>query len=129
MPLFGLGLGAVFTAILYYIFPNISLALQILIWSALSLMMAILWFRLIKPRSDKKKLSLGNAEQLQGEVGLVIRVREEGEQIKGRLRFPAPLLGDDEWNFNCAKKIKIGDKAQVIGVFGNNVVVKNYEGN
>ncbi len=60
-------------------------------------------------------------KEIQGEVGLVIRVNDEHN---GRLRFPAPVMGDDEWDFICEETISIGDRICVIGTEKNKLMVK-----
>jgi hypothetical protein len=39
------------------------------------------------------------------------------------LRFPAPILGSDEWSFICEDPVAIGDRVRVTEVSGNSLIV------
>lgn len=50
------GIAAIMVCFLYWLFPDISLTTQIVLWIVLSVLCTLLWFKFIKPLSiDKTK--------------------------------------------------------------------------
>ena len=116
------GTGAILTGALLFLFPTMELALQLLLWTILSSLMTFLWFRYLKPLSiDKTKAGLSR-EALVGEVGQVIT--KASEHRRGTLRFPAPILGSDEWLFIGEEELAVGDRVRVTDISGNSLMVK-----
>jgi len=60
-------------------------------------------------------------ESIQGEVGQVLVPPSDSR--RGTLRFPAPILGSDEWSFICEDQVAIGDRVRVTEVSGNSLIV------
>jgi membrane protein implicated in regulation of membrane protease activity len=118
------GAAAVVVGCLLYIFPELSLTWQVLIWTTLSSALAWGWFKYLKPLSiDRTKAGL-SAEAIIGETGQVLSP-PNGEK-KGTLRFPAPILGDDEWLFISEDALSIGDRIVVQNISGNSLIVKKH---
>ena len=118
------GAAAIIVGILLYLIPGISLTYQVLIWAALSTALAWGWFKYLKPLSiDKTKAGL-SSEAILGEVGQVLSP-PNGEK-KGTMRFPAPILGADEWLFISNDDLSIGDRVSVQSISGNSLIVKKY---
>ncbi len=44
--------------------------------------------------------------------------------LKGRLRFPAPVVGNDEWGFRSEDEFTAGDRAIVTDISGNDLIVR-----
>jgi membrane protein implicated in regulation of membrane protease activity len=59
---------------------------------------------------------------LLGEIGQVINA--PSGDIKGTIRFPAPVLGNDEWLIISEDSLVIGDRVGVIDLSGNALIVK-----
>lgn len=115
------GAAAVVVGVVVLALPQIPLAAQLLLWGGLSGVMAWAWFKYLKPLSiDKTKAGLSR-ESIVGEVGQVLKL-PVGDQ-RGTLRFPAPILGNDEWAFICEDLIAAGDRVRVKEVSGNTLVV------
>ena len=88
----------------------------------MSSVLAWCWFKYLKPLSiDRTKAGLSK-ESIVGEVGQVLVVPSEDK--RGKLRFPAPILGDDEWIIMCQDDLAIGDRVSVVDVSGNALIVK-----
>ena len=105
-----------------YLFPDISLTWQIFLWTLLSSVLAWGWFKFLKPLSiDKTKAGLSR-EAIVGETGQVLSPPHD--DIKGKLRFPAPILGDDEWQIISPESLSIGDRVRVTDISGNSLIVK-----
>ncbi len=116
------GAAAVVIGLVLYVFPGLSLTTQIVCWVLLSAALAWAWFRYLKPLSvDKTKAGLSR-EAITGEVGQVLVV-PNGER-RGKLRFPAPVLGDDEWAILSNDTLEVGDRVTVVDVLGNALMVR-----
>ena len=115
------GAAAVLVGAVLLGFPDLMLPLQLLLWALFSGVLAWLWVKYLKPLSvDKTKAGLSR-EAIVGEVGQVLRL-PKGEE-RGNLRFPAPVLGNDEWLFMCQDELALGDRVRVVEVSGNALIV------
>jgi len=115
------GAAAVVIGGVLFIFPSLSPALQVFLWTVLSCVLAFAWFKYLKPLSiDKTKAGLSR-ERIVGEIGQVLSP-PNGER-RGTLRFPAPILGSDEWLFMSQDNLAIGDRVKVTDVSGNSLIV------
>ena len=120
------GVAAVAVGLILFVFPHIGLSWQILVWTVLSTILAALWFRYLKPLSiDRTKAGLSR-EAIVGEVGQVIQAPSEDR--RGRLRFPAPILGNDEWTIISNQAVANGDRVRVVDVVGNSLLVERLQG-
>ena len=116
------GAAAVVVGIVLFFVPEMSVSVQLILWTGLSVVLVWLWFRYLKPLAiDKTKAGLSR-EAIVGEVGQVVTV--PNDQRKGILRFPAPILGADEWLFISQAKLAVGDRVRVVDVSGNTLVVR-----
>lgn len=115
------GAAAIIIGGLLYFTPELSVTWQIIWWTLLSTLLAFGWFKYLKPLSiDKTKAGLSK-EAITGEQGRVLVV-PTGDK-RGRLRFPAPVLGADEWIIMSQDDLAVGDRVRVIDVSGNSLVV------
>lgn len=115
------GAAAVVVGVLLYFLPDMSLTVQVVLWTVLSVILTWLWFMYLKPLAiDKTKAGLSR-EAIMGEVGQVLSV-PNGER-RGVLRFPAPVLGADEWQFISYDDLEVGDRVHVTDVSGNSLIV------
>ncbi|MCH9843947.1 MAG: NfeD family protein [Alphaproteobacteria bacterium] len=121
--IFWFGIAAIIIGLLLFLVPAMSLAIQIILWAVLSLITAFLWFKYIKPLSGRNQLNAKTIAKLQGEIGSVIK-GNDNDAMRGRLRFPAPIAGDDEWDFVSEQKAAVGDRVQIIDVQDNCLNVK-----
>jgi len=116
------GVAAIIVGVLMLLFPGMSLTSQIFFWTLISVVLAIAWFKFLKPLSiDRTKAGLSR-EAIVGEVGQVILVPNDDR--RGKMRFPVPVLGDDEWIILTEDAVAIGDRVRVVDVSGNALVVK-----
>jgi len=116
------GVAAVIVGALLVLLPELTPTWQIFIWSLLSVALAFAWFKYLKPLAvDRTKAGL-SLEALTGEIGQVLKV-PTGEN-RGTLRFPAPLLGNDEWLIMSQDELAIGDRVSVSAVSGNALIVE-----
>jgi membrane protein implicated in regulation of membrane protease activity len=118
------GAAALVLGVILLAFPDIPLNLQIFGWTALSCLFTWLWFKFLKPLSKDKTLAGLSREAMIGQIGQVIAIPRE--HARGMLRFPAPILGSDEWQFISQDNLVAGDRVRVIEISGNSlIVVKN----
>ncbi|MGE4617495.1 MAG: NfeD family protein [Gammaproteobacteria bacterium] len=116
------GAAAVVVGVMLFLIPDLSMTWQILLWTILSSVLALGWFKYLKPLSiDRTKAGLSK-EAITGEVGQVLIVPTEDK--RGKLRFPAPVLGADEWIIISQDELTIGDRVSVVDVSGNSLIVK-----
>lgn len=118
------GAGAIVVGLLLLAFPSLPLTVQVLGWALLSILFTVLWFKYLKPLSvDKTKAGLSK-EAIMGETGQVLSLPHESR--RGTLRFPAPVLGSDEWPFISQDDLAIGDRVRVTDVSGNSLIVSKH---
>ena len=115
------GLSAIVVGILLWLFP-FSFTAQLFIWVTLSLFVVYGWFKWISPRMKTQSLSGMARETMLGQVGTVIEYNSV-QPGRGTLRFPAPILGDDEWQFICEQEVEIGNRVVVREISGNTLIV------
>ena len=115
------GVAAVIVGGLLLVLPALPLPWQVFMWSLLSVSVAVAWFKYLKPLAvDRTKAGL-SLEALTGEVGQVLKVPTA--ENRGTLRFPAPLLGNDEWLIISQDQLEIGDRVSVSAISGNALIV------
>lgn len=118
--LFWFGLAALLMGVLLLV-VDMPIALQLLLWAGTSIALLIAWYKLIRPQWKDRTTSGMAAEALAGQVGLAIE--SNTGRSRGRLKFPAPILGEDEWQFICTDEVAIGDRVRVTDISGNTLIV------
>ena len=120
--IFWFGAAAVVVGLLIVPLPDMSPTAQLIIWAVSSASFALAWFKLVKPLNvDKTKAGLSK-EALVGEIGQVLQI-PSGDK-RGKVRFPAPVLGSDEWLIISHDTISIGDRVSVVDLSGNALIVE-----
>ena len=116
------GAAAIVVGLLLLPLPNMSGTAQLILWAISSASFALSWFKLIKPlNTDKTKAGLSK-EAMLGEVGQVLQI-PSGDK-RGKVRFPAPVLGSDEWLIISHETVSIGDRVSVVDLSGNALIVE-----
>jgi len=115
------GLAAIIVGLLLWLVP-FSLTLQLLIWIFLSIFNVFAWFKWVSPHLKNKTFSGMAREGMLGQTGTVIEYNSVHEG-RGTLRFPAPILGNDEWQFICTDSVALGDRVIVREFSGNTLIV------
>lgn len=120
--IFWFGAAAVVVGLIMGPLPDMSVNAQIILWAISSGSFGFAWFKIIKPLNiDKTKAGLSK-EALLGEIGQVLRA-PDGDK-RGKVRFPAPLLGSDEWLIISKDDLDIGDRVSVVDLSGNALIVE-----
>ncbi|AMX03821.1 NfeD family protein [Microbulbifer thermotolerans] len=118
--LFWFGLAALVIGVLLVI-VDIPITLQLLLWAGISFALLIGWLKLIRPKWKDRTTSGMAAEALTGQIGLVLE--SNAGRNRGRLKFPAPILGEEEWLFICTEEVAIGERVKVTDISGNTLIV------
>jgi hypothetical protein len=118
------GVAALTVGVALYVVPALDPMWQVLLWAIVSSLLAFGWFKYFKPKAGFNGNSNITLQDIQGEVGLVLTPPIGSK--KGRLRFPAPVLGVDEWEIQCDIELDIGDRVAVIDISDNVLLVKKH---
>ncbi len=119
--IFWFGLGAIVVGIVLWLFPDMALAVQLLIWLAASCGFALFWFKYLKPKMvDKTSAGIARDSAI-GEAGRVIKAPVA--ERRGTVRFTTPVLGSDEWEFICEQDVSVGDRVFIKEFSGNTLIV------
>lgn len=119
------GVSAVLVGLLLWLLP-ISVAMQLFIWAALSLLNVYAWFKWVSPHIKTKSFSGMAREKMIGQIGTVIE-NNVIQPDRGTLRFPAPILGNDEWQFICTDAVEVGGRVIVKEFSGNALIVNSFK--
>lgn len=115
------GLSAIVVGLLMLV-VDFSITAQLLVWAFLSVVFLALWHKLVSPRMRDKTLAGLSREAIVGKVGTVLEYSQDSG--RGSLRFPAPVLGNDEWEILSEDPLRSGDRVVVRDVSGNTLVVR-----
>ncbi len=110
------GLGALVVGILVALWPGFPVAGQVLLWSLASICFTVMWFKYLKPKTDRSHAGMSK-EGIVGETGIIIRGTEDSYG-KGIVRFRISVLGADEWVCYAEKVLKVGDSVRVVDFEG-----------
>lgn len=110
------GIGAFLVGVIVLLVPVLTLPMQIAIWIAFSVALALLWFRFLKPGLGAVREPADTGEII-GEAGVV--TREIKPTQKGMVQFQRPVLGEDRWEAISDQPIAIGERVKVVGIEGN----------
>jgi membrane protein implicated in regulation of membrane protease activity len=104
-----------------FLWPELPLFWQLLVWLAASSAFTLAWFRFFK-RLAPDRTKAGHArEAITGETGQVIKAPHG--TTRGVLRFATPKMGSEEWEFISEQPVSVGDRVAVKDVSGNTLIV------
>lgn len=115
------GLSALIVGLLLWLLP-LSFTMQLTIWIILSIFIVFSWFKWVSPLLKNKSFSGMAKESMLGQMGTVIEYNSAHEG-RGTLRFSAPILGADEWQFICTESVEVGSRVTVREFSGNTLIV------
>jgi membrane protein implicated in regulation of membrane protease activity len=107
-------LGALLTGAALLVVPELSLAAQILLWTLASAAMTVLWFKVLRDKSNLMRS--GQADDVLGEIGVLVRAVQPFE--KGEVRFQKPVMGSEVWPCLADEAIAAGERVRVLAVDG-----------
>lgn len=115
------GISALSVAIATWMFPNMALALQFVMFAALSISALAIWKMHYKKTDPDSRIGQAQGEEI-GRVGEVTKTC--GPQQTGSILFAQGLMGSREWPAIANETIEAGSSAAVIAVEGNTLRVK-----
>jgi len=120
------GLGALLVGVTMLAIPDMAFSAQILLWTAASIAMTVLWFRVL--RKDAGRTRSGQADEALGEIGVLVRAVEPLgiESARGEVRFQKPVMGSDVWPCLADEAIAAGERVRVLAVDGQILKVGKY---
>jgi len=120
------GLGALLVGVAMLAAPGIGFSTQIVLWTLASVAMTMLWFRVF--RKDGGKTRSGQANEVLGEIGVLVRAVEPlgVESGRGEVRFQKPVMGSDVWPCLADEAIAAGERVRVLAVDGQLLKVGKY---
>ena len=120
------GLGALLVGVAMLVAPGIAFSGQIMLWTAASIAMTVLWFKVFR-REDGKTRS-GQADEALGEIGVLVRAVEPlgVSSARGEVRFQKPVMGSDVWPCLADEAIAAGERVRVLAVDGQILKVGKY---
>jgi membrane protein implicated in regulation of membrane protease activity len=107
-------LGALLVGAALLVAPELSLAAQILLWTLASAAMTVLWFKVLRDKSNLMRS--GQADDVLGEIGVLVRAVQPFE--KGEVRFQKPVMGSEVWPCLADEAIAAGERVRVLAVDG-----------
>lgn len=114
------GVSAVIVGILSYVVSP-TLPTAIVIWAILSALLCLAWFKFIAPTlKTRTKAGLGGSVII-GEIGMI--VQSANINGVGKIRFSVPKVGASEWLCRFDTPIAVGERAVVVQVLGNELLV------
>jgi membrane protein implicated in regulation of membrane protease activity len=110
------GVAALCVAVVMWLFPSTSEAIQYAAFAALSLGSLAIWRINYKKTSTNSRVGQSKGEEI-GRVGTV----SETASLKknGKIRFAQGLMGSREWTAIADETIESGSDATVVAVIGN----------
>lgn len=120
------GLGALVVGVALLAVPGMLFSTQILLWTAASVALTLLWFWVSGKNRDRTRS--GQADAALGEIGvLVCAIEPLGVQSgRGEVRFQKPVMGSDVWPCLADEAIAAGERVRVLAVDGQLLKVGKY---
>jgi hypothetical protein len=113
-------ISALCVAILLWLFPETSYAVQFTVFAVLSLGSLAIWRRYYKKTDTDYRVGQSQGEEI-GRIGIVIEAT--GPTKNGAIRFTQGLMGSREWIAVSDEPIEVGSNASVVAVEGNSLRV------
>lgn len=115
------GVSALSVAIATWLFPNLALPLQFVMFAALSISSLAIWRLNYQKTDTHNRVGQAQGEEI-GRTGTVIEACSPSQN--GKIRFTQGLMGSREWPAISDETIEIGSAAAVIAVEGNTLRIK-----
>ena len=118
------GIASLLLGLLLWIYPETPLALQLLLFSALSLGSLAVWRVYYRDHSADLKIGQSRGDEI-GRSGTVIE--SITPEQSGKIQFSQGLMGSREWIAVADETIAAGNHAEVVAVEGNSLRVKAHQ--
>ncbi len=114
-------ISALSVALALVILPNLALALQFVMFAALSISALAIWKLHYKKTETHSRVGQAQGEEI-GRVGEITKTC--GPNQTGTITFTQGLMGGREWPAIANETIEAGNSATVVAVEGNTLRVK-----
>jgi inner membrane protein len=114
----GIGVAAILTGVLTFFF-ELSFSTELLIWSVLSALFVVGWWRFIRQKTVTQS---GQPHYRLDTKGTVEEAIEPPR--RGRVLFDIPVLGNREWPAFADEPLEVGAKVEIVDVSGQLIKVK-----
>ncbi|MEQ1488269.1 MAG: NfeD family protein [Methylotenera sp.] len=115
------GVAALIIAVLTWLMPSMSVAVQLFLFSILSIGSLFVWRSYYKKTETHSRVGQAQGEEI-GRVGTIIE--PVSAMQNGRIQFTQGVMGSREWVAVADEAIEAGKQAVVIAVEGNSLRVK-----
>jgi len=115
------GVAAIILAVLTWLMPGMSVAVQLFLFAILSIGSLFVWRTYYKKTSSDSRIGQAQGEEI-GRVGIIIEPVSATQN--GRIQFSQGVMGSREWAAVANEAIEAGTQAEVIAVEGNSLRVK-----
>lgn len=116
-------ISALCVAVLLWLLPETSYAVQFTVFAVLSLGSLAIWRRYYKKTDTNYRVGQAQGEEI-GRVGIVTEATSATQN--GTIRFTQGLMGSKEWVAVSDEPIEVGSNAIVVAVEGNSLrITKN----
>lgn len=118
------GIAALLIGLLLWLYPETPFALQLLLFSVLSLGSLALWLLYFRDHTSDLKIGQSRGDEI-GRTGIIIE--QASPERSGRIQFAQGLMGSREWIAIADETIAAGSHAEVVAVEGNSLRVKAHQ--
>ena len=115
------GISALSVAIATWMFPNMAIALQFVMFAALSISALAIWKLHYKKTETHSRVGQAQGEEI-GSVGEVTTTCSPNQT--GTIQFTQGLMGSRQWPAIADETIEAGSSAAVVAVEGNTLRIK-----
>jgi len=115
------GIAALTVAIALSVIPSIGIAVQLLLFSVLSLGSLAIWKRFYQKTGTDLKVGQSQGDEI-GRVGTVIEA--VSAKKNGRIQFAQGVMGSREWTAIANEDIEVGTDAVIVSIEGNSLRIR-----
>lgn len=119
-----IGMAAILVALLSWIVP-LNWFVWVTVWLILSVIFTVIGFSFIKPYLKNRTTAGTGLGVIVGQTGMIIISPQQNNV--GKIRFSVPVFGADEWQCrsNQSFPLQVGERAVVVDVVGNELLVQS----
>ena len=115
------GIAALGLCALTYLFPNLGVTWQLVIFAILSIGSLAIWKQFYQRKQDDSSIGQSRGEEI-GRIGIITQAVSAREN--GSIEFPQGVLGSRQWAALSDEEIAVGTEAQIVAVEGNRLRVR-----
>ena len=116
------GIAALCVSIATWVLPNMSIAIQLLMFVALAFSSLAIWRLNYKKTATHSRVGQAQGEEI-GRIGTIIEACSP--ILSGKIIFTQGLMGSREWPAISNQTLTIGMQARVIAVEGNTLRIES----